>query len=398
LPAGPIEAKTLFVTTSRADRRRQRIARATHVLDVTFVGAEECHLVAAALPGFGARQVAEAIYADVASVLAHHALQPVHERVFGSVAVAPEVLEARGKAGDALCDVAPTYIEGGPCTGPGLAGIELHAVRPAHPDDHVWTVRAADRSLGRAWTRGGATHLVLQGIRGSSGSPTAEVPRPEQAGLMLDRAQRLLDLTGSSYGHVVRTWIYLADILDWYADFNRVRNRAYGDLGLTGNAPRLPASTGISGRNPAGAACVMDVRAIPNGPTVSFLGNRHQEDAIRYGSAFSRAALWEEGTCRHLLVSGTASIDEQGRTCFPGNVAAQAHHTLENVEALLRDCSLRWDDVAASTVFLKHPQDLATYRAVAAQHGIAEVPQVVVVADVCRPDLLFEIEVTAGRG
>jgi enamine deaminase RidA (YjgF/YER057c/UK114 family) len=386
------------VTTSRADQRRRRIARSTHVLDVTLVGAAECHLVAAALPGAGASQAAEAIYADVATVLRSDALQPVHERVFGSVAVAHGVLDARGKVGDALADVAPTYIEGGPGTGPGLAGIELHAVRLAHPDDRVWTVRAGNRAVGRAWTREGATHLVLQGLDGLGGSMNAEAPRPDQAERMIYRAQRLLDATSGNYGHVVRTWIYLADILDWYPDFNRVRNKAYGALGLTANAPQLPASTGIAGRNPAGAACIMDVRAILNGPTVSFLSNRQQEDAFRYGSAFSRAALWEEGTCRHLLVSGTASIDEHGETRFPGDFAAQAHRTLENVQALLHDSSMRWDDVVAATVFLKRPQDLEAYRAIAAEHGIAEMPQVVVVADVCRADLLFEIEVTAGRG
>jgi hypothetical protein len=49
-------------------------------------------------------------------------------------------------------------------------------------------------------------------------------------------------------------------------------------------------------------------------------------------------------------------------------------------------------------VFLKRPQDLEAYRAVAAKHSLADMPQIVVVADICRPDLLFEIEVTAGRG
>jgi enamine deaminase RidA (YjgF/YER057c/UK114 family) len=366
-------------------------------LDVTFVGTDECYLVAAALPAAGPKRATDAIYADIADVLRSRALAPVHERIFGSVRSAPEVLAARGDFEDALSDVAPTYIEAGPCVGVGLAGIELQAVHPARQTDRVWTVRTAGRPVGRAWTRGGATHLVLQGIDGLGRPTETQIARHEQAGRMIDRTQRILDATSGNYGHVVRTWIYLADILDWYADFNRVRNRAYGDLGLTRNAPRLPASTAVAGRNPAGAACVMDVRAILNGPTVSFLSNRQQEDAFRYGSAFSRAALWEEDSCRHLLVSGTASIDENGATRFPGDFAAQAHRTLEDVEALLGDSEMRWDDVVAATVFLKRPEDREAYRAIAAERGLTEMPQVVVVANICRTDLLFEIEVTAGR-
>lgn len=373
-------------------QRRRRIARSTHVLDVTFLGADECYLVAAVAARAEPAQAAKAVYSDVCEVLASHALQVVHERLFGSVEAAGTVLEARANFERALSDVGPTYIEGSPCTGPGIAGLELFAVRPARADDRVWTVREQNRPVGRAWTREGATHVVLQNVDGLGASSDASVARPEQARQMLERARLLLESMGGRYAEVARTWIYLADILDWYADFNRVRNQAYLDLG-----PRFPASTGIAGRAPAGAACVMDLHAVLSGPPATFLGNARQMDAVRYGSAFSRAALWDEGSCRHLLVSGTASIDEQGATFAPGDFVAQAHRTIENVESLLCRSEMRWDDVAAATVFLKHPQDLDAYRAVAASHGIPDLPSVVVVADICRPDLLFEMEVTAAR-
>jgi enamine deaminase RidA (YjgF/YER057c/UK114 family) len=379
------------VTPSRADERRQRIARSTHVLDVAFAGPDECHLVAAVAAGANATKAADAVYADVADVLRKHALEPVHERLFGSVQASSDVLGARAAVRDVLPDVAPTYIEGGPCAGAGFAGIDLHAVRAT-----VRTLHADGRPVGRTWTRDGATHLVLQGVDGVGGSPEAKPS--EQAALMIERARRLLEAHGANYIDVVRTWFYLADILDWYGDFNRIRNQAYGDFGLTGAPLHLPASTGIAGRNPAGSACVMDLRAIVNGPAVSLLSSSRQQDAFRYGSAFSRAARWDEGGCRHMLVSGTASIDEHGDTCHPGDFAAQARRTLENVEALLTESEMRWDDVVAATVFLNRPEDLDSYRAVAAERGIAEMPHVVVVADICRAELLFEIEVTAGRG
>jgi hypothetical protein len=64
----------------------------------------------------------------------------------------------------------------------------------------------------------------------------------------------------------VRTWFYLSDILSWYAAFNKVRNEKYGEFGIMpGPGDRellLPASTGIEGVTPSGAACAMDLIAV----------------------------------------------------------------------------------------------------------------------------------------
>ena len=50
------------------------------------------------------------------------------------------------------------------------------------------------------------------------------ISREEQAEQMFDSTQELLKEYSASYRNVVRTWIYLADILDWYSEFNKVRN------------------------------------------------------------------------------------------------------------------------------------------------------------------------------
>ena len=83
---------------------------------------------------------------------------------------------------------------------------------------------------------------------------------------MLERAERILRENGASYKDVVRTWFYLSDILGWYAAFNKVRNEKYGEFGIMpGPGDRellLPASTGIQGETPSGAACAMDLIAV----------------------------------------------------------------------------------------------------------------------------------------
>ena len=63
------------------------------------------------------------------------------------------------------------------------------------------------------------------------------------------RGCRRLEAGGLSYQDVVRTWIYVSSILDWYADFNSARRLVFCRAGLLdGSRSRwLPASTGIEG-------------------------------------------------------------------------------------------------------------------------------------------------------
>jgi enamine deaminase RidA (YjgF/YER057c/UK114 family) len=52
-------------------------------------------------------------------------------------------------------------------------------------------------------------------------------------------------------------------------------------------------------------------------------------------------------------------------------------------------------DICAATVFVKRPEYAEVFRQVAADRGLADLPAVCVVADVCREELLFEIDAEA---
>jgi enamine deaminase RidA (YjgF/YER057c/UK114 family) len=221
---------------------------------------------------------------------------------------------------------------------------------------------------------------------------------------MFRQAERLLRSHGASYRDVARTWIYIDDILAWYDDFNHARNRCYSDVGFLGNpsdqeqAERLflPASTGIAGRNPAGSSAVMDVFAVHGNSGGSIrmrpISGTRQRSPFRYGSAFSRAMVVEEPDLKLILVSGTASIDEAGKTVFTGDAAAQIRHTLNVVSALIAGEGASLQDLCEATVFLKRSGDFPLYLEEAVRFGISEAPAVHVVADVCRDDLLFELD------
>jgi len=349
-----------------------------------------------------------AIYQAIAETLGRRGAEVVHERVFGSMEACAPVSDARAAALKD-CEVDPatpvSYIQGTPPWGTGLAGVLLHAVRSPDGARPPWTCFHEGAPCGRAWERNGATFLLLQGFHGLPKQPSGDRPsREAQALQMFDHAGGALQSNGASYRDVVRTWIYLPEILEWYGDFNRVRNEKYDSLGLMPdldaaagpNEVALPASTGIQGANIAGAACIMDLLAVggADGERVqtSLMTNEKQLDAFRYGAAFSRAACVREPDVTRVFVSGTAAIDEEGKSLYPGDAKRQIRRTLENVAALVDEAGGALSDLCDACLFLKRAEDVSAYRDVADELGLGNMPAVCMVADVCRAELLFEID------
>jgi enamine deaminase RidA (YjgF/YER057c/UK114 family) len=93
----------------------------------------------------------------------------------------------------------------------------------------------------------------------------------------------------------------------------------------------------------------------------------------------------------HNFISGTASIDPQGRVVHPGNVLRQLGRALDNIEGLLHAGGAGLADMMHLTVYLR---DIADYRVV--RNSLNErcpgLPVLVVLAPVCRPDWLIEME------
>jgi len=217
---------------------------------------------------------------------------------------------------------------------------------------------------------------------------------------MLAQANCILNEQGATYRDVVRTWFYLKDILAWYADFNQARTAMYREVGLLpragNNGYKLPSSTGIQGTTPSGAAGAMDLLAVIPAENsyspVHQLSSPGQPEALTYGSAFSRGVLIEEPEASLVQLSGTAAIDEHGQSLYPNNIQAQIDCTFEKIEVLLGQVGGTLADVAAASVFIKHPEHAQAYRERASARGLQEFPAVVTVADICRPELLFEMD------
>jgi len=332
----------------------------------------------------------------------------VHDKVFGSYDYYASIAESRKEvlSQKKIENALPfTFIQGHPFWGKGIAGIQVIAVSVANDGEKVWTIFDGDRPCGYGWKKNGTDFLILQNICDPddySGSDKREV----QTGIMFERAQQILKKNSGSYHNVVRTWIYIEDILDWYGEFNKVRNIKYKDFGFIPNGSGgsdkeriyLPASTGIFGSNPDKAAAVMDVLAVIPGEgspvKIDQTSGIKQRSPFWYGSAFSRAMCVREPELTTILLSGTASIDEEGHSVFIGDTQKQIHKTVEVIDALIKEENATLKDICTATVFLKSADDYPVYEKAVLDLGLTETPAVIVVADVCREELLFEVDAT----
>ena len=367
-------------------------------LFVTDAGTGSAFLVASVRLPADAAEAARSAYSCIAQYLADRGMALVHERIFGSLSVESAVMAMRNsmlQSQGISAENPVTYIQGHPPWGEGLAGVLIHAVAADHSGDAVWTIMDGDIPCGRRWKQHGVTYAVLQNIHADMNAS-----RPLQARLMIERAERILREQGASYGNVVRTWFYLSDILSWYGEFNKVRNQKYGEFGIMpgpgDDRLLLPASTGIRGETANSAACTMDLLAVAGDggvvPEMQKLTNPIQLDAFRYGSAFSRASVIHNNLVE---VSGTAAIDGHGVSLHSGDIHGQIECTLHNIEALLAQKDLCLKDICSATVFVKHPHDAEIFYRMAAARGLQDLPAVCVVADVCRDELLFEMDAEA---
>ena len=118
-------------------------------------------------------------------------------------------------------------------------------------------------------------------------------------------------------------------------------------------------------------------------------------------SSFSRGLRIDLGSVVILLISGTASIDEHGRSVHIGDFRAQLHRTYQNITGLLQAEGATWKDVVRTTCYLRDiERDYAAFNeertAFFREQGLDPLPASTgIQAILCRPELLVEIEAIA---
>ena len=341
-------------------------------------------LTVAAQPG----ETATAVFGRLAALLQQRRATVLSLMVYGAVAAYDEGRTAMERAlGQTVWPI--MWVEGAACHGESIAGVQAFAVAEAV---RVRRVALGGRIVGSVYEDGAARHCLLAGIGPDDVAP----PRAEQARQTFANLETALGQAGFALADVARTWFYNEDILAWYDDFNRVRTAYYAKKPFrTGS---LPASTGVEGRNPRGAALAVGawaVQPLEASVRVEEIASPLQCPAPAYGSSFSRAMEIASAGRQRVLVSGTASIAPGGESIWPGDARRQVGRTMEVVEAILHSRGLEFHDVTRATAYFKNPSDTAAFEAWRISRNLPNLPAVAVHCDICRDDLLFEIELDA---
>jgi chorismate lyase / 3-hydroxybenzoate synthase len=213
-------------------------------------------------------------------------------------------------------------------------------------------------------------------------------------------------LEATQHRHLVRIWNYLPEINvaaageERYRLFNSARQAAFRKSGraVIGS---VPAACALG--SPAGARlCVYLLAARHPSMTIE---NPRQTSAYHYppkfgkhSPTFSRACIYGGARHANLFISGTASIVGH-ETIHHGDAEAQTRETLANINALLDEANRisggkrYFMNTLKLKVYVRRPADLPAIQAIVARESSAESP-LYLKADICREDLLVEIEAT----
>jgi enamine deaminase RidA (YjgF/YER057c/UK114 family) len=211
------------------------------------------------------------------------------------------------------------------------------------------------------------------------------------------------------FPYLYRFWNYIADInshsfgLERYRQFNLGRQDAFLAHGreVMGQVPAACALGSAQGPLSIGfLAGRMAPLSIENPRQIS--AYRYPEEYGPRSPTFARASLVRHGTDEVLFVSGTASIVGHANM-HPTDVVAQTRETMANIKAVLdeanRHASQPGFDLTSLhyKVYVRNPADLEQIRAELMRCVGNTFEAVYLRADVCRPELLLEIEVTAAH-
>jgi hypothetical protein len=219
-------------------------------------------------------------------------------------------------------------------------------------------------------------------------------------------SELLKQTNARGYPHLVRVWNYFADIngeergLERYRQFCLGRFDAFAAADIAENQYPSACALGHHGGD-------LLVYALASKVAPYHFENPRQASAYRYPAeygprspSFARASLLSlPGHMPKLFVSGTASVVGYV-TLHPYNLCEQITVTLENLDLLLvhvarqhagAEGKLPHLQAEVLKVYVRNPNDLGEIKT-RVEQAYPQIPVVYVAADICRADLLLEID------
>ena len=219
-----------------------------------------------------------------------------------------------------------------------------------------------------------------------------------QMRLLLDNYILQLEENGCSLSeNCIRTWIYVQNVDVNYAGVVKARNEVFVEQNLT-DKTHFIASTGIAGRHAHPEILVqLDAYAVAGlrKEQIHYLyAPTHLNPTYEYGVSFERGTYVDYGDRRQVFISGTASINNKGEIVYPGDIRKQILRMWENVEVLLSEAECTFDHVGHLLVYLRDAADYIVVREMF-EERFPNIPKIYLLAPVCRPGWLIEMECMA---
>jgi enamine deaminase RidA (YjgF/YER057c/UK114 family) len=239
------------------------------------------------------------------------------------------------------------------------------------------------------------------------------LPLADQIEFSFETVLQILEKEGMTLADIVRQWNYIPSILTIhdiegkklqnYQVFNEIRQKYYSTVAFKDG---FPAATGIGTRN---GNYDLDFFAIKSSPTIQKVGlsNPKQHNAYEYQQSFlvgdttsgqsKKAPLFERAKMLRLVdesmifISGTASIIGQ-ETIGIGDIKCQTEITINNMQELIPNINdLETIPYTYLRAYIKEECDFPAVRSIC-ETLFPDVPVSYLKADVCRDNLLVEIE------
>jgi enamine deaminase RidA (YjgF/YER057c/UK114 family) len=313
----------------------------------------------------------------------------VHVLIYGRLTARAATMAALRNAFGRL-NFPTTWVEGAACDDDPVAGIQVYAFT-----GDVERIEFCGRIVGSMFMAGGARQCLIGGLTPAC----TTLSRADQTTKVIEDLQVVLGRAGFDLADTVRTWFFLENILAWYDDFNPARTKIYS--GVKFRSGSAPASTGVGAKNPDGAALMLAawaVRPLASSTQAREVASPLQCPAPAYNSTFSRAMEISSNSGRRLFISGTASIAQGGKTMWIGDVRKQIELTMDVVEAILRSRGFTFTDLTRATAYFRHAADARYFAEWLAANPSVKIPVPAAQCDICRDDLLFELEADAETG
>ena len=286
--------------------------------------------------------------------------------------------------------------------------LEVHSLVEAA--DEALTIEEQFTSSSVRYLRIATSHY-REIIAGGLCADDLNLPVREQSEQAFRKVEEILKTEQMNFGDIVRQWNYLERITDithgnqWYQDFNDVRTLFYTSSAWESG---YPAATGIGTQY---GGILIDFNAVSGEVDIVPLDNdwqraahvysdevliSHRADTEKGTPKFERGKSLSDGQQEVIYISGTAAIRGE-ESVTTGDVLSQTEITLENIQHLIgleegrENLPEHSGKLGLLRVYLKNEEDAPAVKA-DLDKLCPDLPIAYLYADVCREELLIEIE------